>query len=32
MKEARGNFNPDRASNLYDILMRDAGLRPIENN
>jgi hypothetical protein len=32
MKEARGHFNPDRASSLYDILMRDAGLRPIENN
>ena len=32
MKEARGHFNPDRASELYTRFMLDAGLRSIEND
>jgi hypothetical protein len=30
MKEARGFYDPDRASQLYTRFMLDAGLRPID--
>ena len=30
MKEARGHYDPDRASQLYTRFMLDAGLRPID--
>ena len=30
MKEAKGHFNPDRASELYSRFMYDAGLQPID--
>jgi hypothetical protein len=30
MKEAKGFFDPDRASQIYTRFMLDAGLRPID--